>query len=147
MFFFCSRGICTTAYMKFEKKTGWQTDICRETADFEPPKTGPRLTWNFQKLKVSLEKWVYYSLQHRWLQFSIHYFFFSALSSHTCLRLLFPELLVHQVWVSDNNWVCHLKADYLFIFCFCLSKSINDGLDGNSSKQKLTIAAGRKLNT
>ena len=47
MFFFCSRRICTTAYMKFDKKNQF-TDgpICPKIAAFGPPKTGTRLVFS-----------------------------------------------------------------------------------------------------
>ena len=41
--FFLLCSIPTRAYIKFGQKTGWQRDICRKIADFEPPKTGTRL--------------------------------------------------------------------------------------------------------
>ena len=39
---FCCRTICTTAYVKFGQKNGWQMDICYKLANFQPPKTGTR---------------------------------------------------------------------------------------------------------
>ena len=41
MFFFCCHTN-SNAYVKFDQKAGWQTDICYKLGDFEPPKTGTR---------------------------------------------------------------------------------------------------------